>query len=145
MRKTLFSEAGDECDSEFEVDVANNLIVRNVSYIWKPDPLPFHRKVRAGFCLDCDSDNVRKGALYSPDLYLVLSDRYVELKGGTFQAEDRGRLAELVRSGQTISFLFAQNRKLFAGKTKKTKYGDWADRLKCPWAVGRVIPQEWCE
>lgn len=145
MRKVLFSERGDECDSQFEVDVANDLIARNVSYIWKPDGLPFHRKVRAGFCLDCDSDNVRKGAIYSPDVYLVLSNRYVELKGGTLTAQDRGRLAELARSGQTISFLFAQDRKLFAGKARKTRYSDWAERLGCPWAVGRSIPQEWCE
>ena len=43
------------------------------------------------------------------------------------------------------SFLFAQDRKLFAGKTKRTRYSDWAERLNCPWAVGRSIPQEWCE
>jgi hypothetical protein len=136
------SSAGDNCDSLFEVKVIEDLIRRKVSYVHHPDPIPYHRPVLGGFCLVCDSNEVRKGALYQPDLFLVESGRYVELKGGTMTQESRGRLVHLMQSGQELSFLFARDNRLSRGS--RTKYSQWAARHKAPWAIGDSIPEEWC-
>jgi hypothetical protein len=137
----MISNAGDQCDSMFEVQVINDLLERGVSYDHHPDKIPYHRKVRGGFCLDCDSNNVRKGALYQADLYLPLSGVYVELKGGTMSQDSRSRLRDVVRSGTTLYFLFRQDRKL--NKVSKTRYAKWADQLKCPYHIGMTIPPGW--
>lgn len=132
---------GSQCDSKFEAMVVNDLLARGVSFRFHPDPIPYHRPVRGGFCRECDSNDVRKGALYSPDLFLIGSGRYVELKGGSWEPESRSRLLHLIQSGQQISFLFRTDRPLTRGS--KTKYSEWCRRQNQPVAVGETIPEEW--
>ena len=141
-RKALYvSQGGDKCDSKFEVMVINDLIRRGVSYQHHPDPIPYHRPVRGGFCQDCDSNNVRKGALYSPDLFLLSSGAYVELKGGSWEPESRSRLRDVLLAGNQIHFLFRYDRPINRGS--RTKYSDWVDRFGQLWAVGETIPEDW--
>jgi hypothetical protein len=140
-KSELVTSKGDECDSRFEVQVIEDLIARNVSYVHHPDKIGYHRPVRGGFCLDCDSNHVRKGALYEPDLYLPIQDITIELKGGSMTAASRGRLVNVIQSGKVIHFLFRQDRKL--SKASKTRYSAWATRYKCPWHIGMTVPEEW--
>lgn len=140
-REEMVTANGEQCDSMFEVNVVNDLIRRGVSYVFHPEPIAYHRPVRGGFCKDCDSNKVRKSAMYQADLYLPLSDIYVELKGGTMNQSSRSRLADVARAGNTLYFLFRQDRKL--SKISKTRYSAWAERYKCPWHVGNTIPKEW--
>ena len=134
------NDRGDKCDSIFEVMVTNDLIRRGVSFEHHPEPLEYHRPVRGGFCRDCDSNNVRKGALYQADLYLPIEDIYIELKGGSFTKDSRGRLVNVVQSGHKIHFLFRDDRKI-AGL--KSRHSEWAAKRKCPWHIGTRVPEEW--
>ncbi|MAG24838.1 hypothetical protein CMI47_04590 [Candidatus Pacearchaeota archaeon] len=141
MPKIYRSEDGDKCDSEFEVLIVDDLIERGIPYEFHPGPFEYNRPVRAGYCLDCDKSNVRKGATYTPDLYLPRTDIYVELKGGSMTQASRGRLADFCRTGEVpIRFLFRDNRKI---KGTKLNHLGWAARNKCEAAVGRRIPNAW--
>lgn len=142
MPRILRSENGDKCDSEFEVMIVDDLIARGVPYEFHPGPFQYSRKVRGGYCLDCDSNNVRKGATYTPDLYLPGPDIYIELKGGSMTQASRGRLVDFCKTGEVpIRFLFRDNRPIFAGS--KTKHVPWAERQGCIAAVGTQVPEEW--
>ncbi len=142
MPRIFRSEAGDKCDSEFEVIIVNDLIERGVPYEFHPGPFAYSRPVRGGYCKDCDSNEVRKGALYTPDLYLPSSKVYVELKGGSMTQASRGRLADFCRTGEVdIRFLFRDNRTIRKGS--KTRHVAWAERYGCIAAVGMQIPEEW--
>ncbi len=141
MPRILRSENGDKCDSDFEVIIVDDLIERGVQYEFHPGPFVYHRPCRGGFCLDCDSNNVRKGATYTPDLYLPDSDIYVELKGGSMTRASRGRLIDFCRTGEVqLHFLFRDNRTI---KGTKKRHIEWAESLGCVAATGLRIPDEW--
>lgn len=141
MPKIFRSENGDKCDSDFEVLVVDDLISRGIEYEFHPGPFVYNRNVVSGYCLDCDSDNVRKGATYTPDLYLPDQDIYIELKGGSMTQASRGRLADFCRTGEVkIRFLFRDNRKI---RGTKSTHLQWAKKLGCIAAVGNKVPEEW--
>ena len=141
MPRVLRSENGDKCDSDFEVLVVDDLIARGIAYEFHPGPFVYNRACIGGYCLDCDSNNVRRGAMYTPDLYLPDSDIYVELKGGSMTQASRGRLADFCRTGEVpIRFLFRDNRKI---RGTKSRHLEWAKKQKCIAAVGTAIPENW--
>jgi hypothetical protein len=146
-RKVYISEGGDECDSQYEVDVVNDLIERGVEYEYHPGPYEYSRPARGGFCLDCDSNNVRKGALYEPDLRIIRTGVIIELKGGSITSSSRGRLRDFVRNGtlpnpNPLHFMFRDNR-IIKGLRNKRRHRDWADSLGCPVHIGMTVPKEW--
>jgi hypothetical protein len=142
MPRVLRSENGDKCDSEYEVLIVDDLIERGIAYEFHPGPFVYNRPVRGGYCLDCDANNVRKGATYTPDLFLPDSDIYIELKGGSMTQASRGRLADFCRTGEVkIRFLFRDNRKIYRGS--KTYHVPWAEKQGCIAAVGMAVPEGW--
>ncbi len=143
MSRAYISEGGDRCDSDSERVVINDLIERGVPYIHHPDPYEYSRHVRGGYCLDCDSNNVRKGALYSPDILLVDSGILIEIKGGSTTPASRGRLTDFAkyRTDLDLRFLFRDNRKIFRGS--KSRHLDFAAKLDCIAALGMRVPEEW--
>ena len=141
MPKIYRSEGGDKCDSDFEVLIVDALIEKGIPYEFHPGPFVYNRACRGGYCLDCESNNVRKGATYVPDLYLPDTDIYVELKGGSMTAASRGRLNDFCRTGEVpIRFLFRDNRKI---KGTLMRHLDWAKKNKAIAAVGKRIPDSW--
>ncbi len=138
----LTTVRGDVCDSTYEKKVIDDLIGRGVDYEFHPGPYEYSRPCRGGFCLDCDSNNVRKGALYTPDLRLVRQDIIVELKGGSMTAASRGRLRDFCKScGFVLYFMFRDDR--FIKKGSKTRHRRWAERIGCIVHIGMEIPDEW--
>jgi len=143
MPKIYRSENGDKCDSDFEVMIVDDLIDRGIEYEFHPGPFVYNRAVRGGYCLDCDSNTVRKGATYVPDLYLPGPGIYIELKGGSMTTASRGRLNDFCRTGEVpIRFIFRDNRMI---KGTKMRHLDWAAKNKCIAVVSRQVPQEWID
>lgn len=141
MPRILRSENGDKCDSEFEVMVIDDLIERGIEYEHHPEFLTYNKPVIGGYCLDCDSNNVRKSATYVPDLYLPGPDIWIELKGGSMTKESRGRLIAYGRTGEVqLHFLFRDNRKI---RGTKSNHLQWAKKNKFIAAVGTSVPEEW--
>lgn len=142
MARQYWSEAGDKLDSEFEVLIVNYLIQHEVPYEAHPQALEYSRYVRAGFCVDCDSDNVRKGAMYTPDVYLPDTNVYLELKGGSFTQASRGRLADFIRTNPDVDlrFIFRDNAKIRGTKKRKAQ---WCEFYKVPVHIGPTVPEEW--
>jgi hypothetical protein len=137
------TEAGDKCDSDYERLIIDNLITRGVEYEFHPGPYEYSRPVRGGFCLDCDSNNVAKGSLYTPDLRLLSSNVIIELKGGSMTGPSRGRLKDFCKYGEIddLHFLFRDNRTIYTGS--KTRHVRWAERMGCTTAVGMEVPESW--
>lgn len=141
MTKIFLSEAGDRCDSDFEVIIVNDLLERGVPYEFHPGPFEYSRLVRSGFCLDCDSNNVRKGALYTPDLYLPGPELYIELKGGSTTQASRGRLRDFIKHGEVkLCFIFRDDRKI---RGTKARHRQWAERQGCTTHIGLEVPESW--
>jgi hypothetical protein len=141
--KVYLSEAGDKCDSNFEVDIINDLIVRGVPYEHHPFALEYNRHVRSGYCLTCDGDKVAKGALYEPDLWLPGPDIHIELKGGDIKQASRGRLRDVVKRGNhNLYFIFRDNRKI---RGTKMRHRSWAEKLVPADQVhiGMEVPESW--
>ena len=143
MPKIFRTENGDKCDSGFEVMVVDDLIARGVPYDHHPGVLSYHKACIGGYCLDCDSNNVRKGCTYEPDLYLPEQNMYIELKGGDMKVAARGRLIAFARTGDVpIRFLFRDNRRI---RGTQSNHLQWAAKLKCVAAVGKTIPESWLQ
>ena len=143
MGRQYYSEAGDKLDSEFEVLIVNYLIEHEVPYETHPQALQYSRPVRAGYCIDCDSDNVRKGALYTPDVYLPETQVFLELKGGSFTQASRGRLADFIRTkeeGVDLRFIFRDNAKIRGTKKRKA---EWCEAHGVPVHIGPTVPEDW--
>ena len=135
---------GEVCDSLYERLVLDDLTRRGVEYWFHPGPYEYHRPVRGGFCLDCDSNSVRKGALYTPDLYLPGPQILIELKGGSTTKESRGRLVDYCKTeGNVLYFMFRDNRPILSGS--KTTHRKWAERLGCIVHIGMTVPESWLE
>lgn len=139
----LTTKDGDVCDSLYERIIIDNLIERGVPYEFHPGPYEYSRPVRAGFCSECDSNSVRKGAMYTPDLLLPSTGIIVELKGGSMTQEGRGRLKDFCRTCDfVLHFMFRYPDKPI--KTgSKTRQRRWAERMNCVVGGGMSIPEEW--
>ena len=146
MRKFVTAN-GDRCDSQFEVILIDNLIERGISYkVPKKvqDSMEYHRPVRGGFCKDCDSNNVRKGGLYTPDLMLVNGqDWYLEAKGGTWTTDSRSRIRYMLLTNPDVDLRFIFRRNAPIKKGSKTRCIAWCESHGCLAHVGTGVPQEW--
>lgn len=137
------NKAGELCTSKYEVSVTDDLWKRGVEYIWQPGPFCYTSRVLGGFCGECDSNNVRKGRLYTPDLLIVSSGRVVELKGGDVKTPVRGALRDFVRNsedGILLHFMFRRNTLIRGSKTTLRR---WAQNMGCPVHIGMTIPENW--
>ncbi len=144
--RKFVSDGGDRCDSDYERLLINDLIKRGVEYLHHPGPYSYWRPVRSGYCGDCDGDNVRKGAMYTPDLQIVRSGVIIEAKGGSTTVSSRSRLTHFTKNsedGISLYFIFRDNR--FIKKGSKTRHVDWAAKLVGQGNVttGMRIPEEW--
>lgn len=141
------SAMGDRCDSKFEVILIDNLIDRDISYHHCKkvvDSLEYSRPVRGGFCKDCDSNNVRKGALYTPDLSLVNGQAwYLEAKGGSWTVDSRSRITHFLQANPDVDLRFIFRRDAPIKRGSKTKCSAWCKKHDCLVHIGMEVPEAW--
>lgn len=83
---------------------------------------------------------------YNPDFVITRKDGsklYIESKG-YLRRDDRSKLIAIRRQNPEldIRIIFQKNQLI---KGTKSRYSDWADRHKYPYAIGTKVPKEWLD
>ena len=126
--------------SKLEERVAAELTEKGIPFLYEPEKLEYHKKVRSGVCRGCSGKEVYQRHTYLPDF--KIGKRYIEVKG-RFTSSDRTKMLA-VREGNPkvmIFLVFSANNKLH--KSSPTRYGDWADKHGFIWALAGAIPKRW--
>lgn len=132
--------------SFLEDRVVADLLKRGIKYEYEPETLPFDSKIHGGKCRQCGSKDVAVTRRYTPDLKFGEHKPpiYVEVKG-KFTASNRRRmeefLADVRNTGFDLRFVFQRDN--WITRKHKSRYSDWADEHKIPYAIGDKIPDSW--
>ena len=113
--------------SNFELEVANQLVRKKISYEYEKHAIDYIRN-----------------CTYTPDFYIKNKGFYIEVKG-RFVASDRGKHLIIRKQNPELDirflFLNAKN-KIYKGS--KTSYGSWCSRYDIKWCE-KFIPKEWLD
>ena len=130
-----------EYRSGFERMVAEDLIAKDIPILYETDSWKYTIKEPGTECPECGIKPCQKTRSYTPDFHLP-NGIIIEVKG-RFTAADRKKhqAMRLQHPDLDIRMLFKTNN--WITKAHKQRYGDWCDKNNIPWAVGKVIPEEW--
>jgi len=125
---------GQEMASHKEVEFAKDLDSKNIPWMYESEYfmwMPPEPKLKR----------------YTPDFVLHKKDggkMYIEYKG-YLRPEDKRKLRAMKKQHPDLDIrLVFQNAKKKLNKRAKSNYGEWATKLKFPWAES-FIPEEWIE
>ena len=133
--------------SKFEYEVATLMEEQGVYFEYEPKQIRYRLPVRGGRCNDCDSINVGKSCIYTPDFWLPVSQLWVEAKG-KWDSQGRTKIMAVLNTSGAITLenfrmLFMYNN--WITKKHKITYMDWCEKNEIIAAVGKAIPKEWTQ
>ena len=112
--------------SKFEYLVAQNLTQNGYSFDYEPERIFYVSKHH-----------------YRPDFRIQGQDFFIEVKGGSMSAEDRGKYEKVKKQNEDLDlrFLFYDDRTI--SKNSSTTNSMWAERYGFQYSIGPEIPAEW--
>lgn len=143
-----YSHNDDPCDSQYECNVVNSLIEREIRYEFKPEQLPYEFPVQGGQCNACGSDKVIQHRVFGADVRLRDSDLLIEIKGkwaGRGYPHKRNLATYMMRRyPYQIAWIFLTNSSI--GYGSKTRNTEWAMKYRAfDAATGLDIPPGWAD
>lgn len=129
--------------SKFEKDVAEQLDARGIKYSYEKVIIEYDLDVHRGGCLDCGGDRVVSTRDYLTDFYLDDLGYYIEVKG-RFTSSDRTKMRKVKEQHPELDIRMLFMRDNTLNKRSKTRYSEWCDKYKIPWAIG-TIPEDWID
>lgn len=126
IRQPSRRAAGTKYRSNFEVDVAGDLVRRGITFQYEPDAYEY----------------VPNPTTYTPDFYVPEYNFYIESKG-FFSPEDRTKHLTFRKQHPNIDIRFVfMNSNTKIRKNSKTTYGDWCNKKGFKYS-DRTINDEW--
>lgn len=157
--KSYITQNGDDCDSDYERAIIDDLINRGIPYEYETARFSYETPVTNGHCTSCGAKRPAVVQRRYRTLDITLENGIVVEVKGKFTGSIRSLMRELIKQHQDadIRFMFMtdgwQN-----NKTKKRTYTDWARAQGIKYAVGNPsknpgtkaygvggIPQEWVD
>lgn len=140
-RKTRqFPHKGNTFRSRYELAQAKRLEELNIPFDYECHIIEYLEDIGNGECLDCHSNNVAKGRVYTPDFYFPLTNIYVETKG-KFDQEGRKKMKNVcTQTEEDVRMVFMRDNWLT--RKHSMNYSRWCELNGIECAIGD-IPLEW--
>ena len=113
--------------SGFEKAIAEDLIEKDAGFTYEEDTI-----------LYIVPASTRK---YIPDF--KLSNGIIVEAKGRWTLEDRKKIVLVIEQNPKLDLRMLFQRDQVLNKGAKTKYSSWCEKRGIPYAVGKVIPEEW--
>ena len=127
--------------SAFENNISKRLdIISGINYKYEDRSYKYVKLL----CKHCGG--VADSGSYTPDFNFYSNDGAylftVEAKG-RFDGTDRSKIKAVLKANSDIDLrmLFQKDQPICKGS--KTKYSDWCNKQKIPYAIGLDLPSEW--
>lgn len=127
--------------SWYEYHVSEDLIKRGIVFEYEQYSFTYYPTISKGVCLDCNSTNVSRAAVYTPDWYLPDQNIFIETKGILSASERKKLIAVRDQNSIDLRIMLEYDRKI---NTKKwERYSDWCIWADFQWAEGKRVPESW--
>lgn len=123
--------------SNFEREVASELMLEGIVYEYEPFELEYHQKVRSGYCAHCDGEEVFRIRHYTPDFWIPKRKVIIEAKG-KFTPENRQKMIDVRDQWPDLDFRmhYMYDNKL--NKKSTIRYSDWSRKNGFKYHVGKT-------
>lgn len=128
--------------SWYEYYVSIELDNRGIAYEYEGYQFSYYPTINKGLCLDCDSKNVSREAIYTPDWYLPDYDFFIETKGVLSQTE-RKKLKTVKEQCDIDLRIMIESNGRIKGTKKWNRYSDWLEWAEFDYEIGKIIPERW--
>lgn len=130
--------------SWYEYWVSLELTNAGVKFEYEAYQFTYYPTISKGVCLDCESTNVSRAAVYTPDWYLPDYDFYIETKG-ILSATERKKLQTVKAQTDIDLRVMIESDGKIRGTKKWSRYSDWLEWAGFTYAVGKKVPIEWIQ
>lgn len=158
MARVFRTQHNDECDSDFERAVIDDLIDRGAGYEYETARFDYTVPVVKGYCEACGEQSKRVVQRRYRTLDITLPNGIVVEVKGKLAPNIRTLMRHLILGNQDADIRFFFMMDAWQTKGHKRRYSDWANAQGIKWAVGDPranpgtkaygcggIPQEWLD
>lgn len=128
--------------SWYEYYVAQNLDALGIRYEYEQYQFSYYPTISKGICLDCNSKNVSREAIYTPDWYFPDHDFFIETKGILSATERKKLQAVQTQCDIDLKVMIDSNGRI-RGSKKWERYSDWLEWAGFEYSIGKDIPERW--